>query len=133
MNENMADVYACPVRRALHVTYVTRALHTLGKLQSDPFSFPAVVASWEALLTRATQRGEGMKKDALREICTLMEGSWRNYMSTTTASLALGVPWTKAWVESDCAAIAHFESWKDEFGETQRLAKRLKHTFEVRI
>ena len=131
--DSMADVYADPVRRALHVTYVTRALHTLGKLQSDPFSFPAMVASWEPLLTRATQRGEGMKKDALREICTLMEGSWRNYMSTTTASLALGVPWTKAWVESDCAAIAHFESWKDEFGETQRLAKRLKHTFEVRI
>jgi hypothetical protein len=73
-----------------------------------------------------------MKKDALSEICTLMEGGWRNFMSNTSASLALGVPWTDAWVEADCAAITHFEGWKDEFGETSRLAKRLKHTFEVR-
>lgn len=126
----MVDAYADPTRRAMHVKYVGRALDCLGKLQSAPFSYSAVVGHWEPTLNKAIQRGA--PADVLAQIDTLMSAVWRNAQGLFTASYQQGVEWQVSLIDENLSALKHFETWKAEFDDLHKLNKRFKATIEVR-
>ena len=129
--EDMTEVYKDSTRLGMHVLYVGRLLDGIGKLQSAPYSFSAIVSDWMPALAKATTRGRGMTTDALREIATLMEAVWRNAESLLVASYTLGVPWTASLAEDDLSAFDNFNSWREELADHARHAKRFKAALKV--
>jgi hypothetical protein len=131
--DDMIDVYADPVRLEMHVTYVGRLLHGLGKLQDDEMSLAAIVADWQPILTRATQRGPGLRQDTLREINTLMNAVWSDAESNVVASFTHGIPWQKGLCSDDISAYVVWSNYTKEFDEFARHSKRFKRSFAVRL
>jgi hypothetical protein len=129
---NMADVWADPTRRAMHVTYVGRLLDCIGKRQGAPLSLSSIVGEWEPVLAKAQTRGAGMTQDALREIKSLMEAVWRNAESVICASYTTGAPWINGLIEPDLSALVNFRSWCDDLAEVARMSKKFRGTFAVR-
>ena len=129
---SMADVWADPTRRAMHVTYVGRLLDCIGKRQGAPLSLSSIVGEWEPVLAKAQTRGAGMTQDALREIKSLMEAVWRNAESVICASYTTGAPWINGLIEPDLSALMNFRSWCDDLAEVARMSKKFRGTFAVR-
>ena len=125
---SMAEVYLDQKRLALHTVYVTRALAAVGKLETAPNSYAALINEWTAALARAERGGAELAADCIDNIVPLMDGGWASAEAIGVASLK-GTFYTPSLFDGDIPEVASWRTFQEGLVPMKQMLSRYKRTF----
>ena len=125
---SMAEVYLDQKRWALHTVYVSRALAAIGKLETAPNSFVALINEWNAALARAERGGVELAADCIDNIVPLMDGGWASAEAIGVASLK-GTFDTPSLFDGDIPEVSSWRTFQEGLVPMKQMVTRYKRTF----